>query len=343
MAAAGPGGPEPAAPAGGGGGGGGEGEDPVQRVLDLTNEKRESLEGVAVAATLEEVDLTGNRLAGVQADRLAGLAGLESLSFRNNQIKDFAEVATFAGAGTLRELIVSDNQVAEVPENVRELAALETLDLSYNLLRSLGTLTARPPKLTTLYAASNKIVGLEGLPLLAGLEKLDLGCNRIRDCAAVNALPRLEELWLGKNKIVTVPTLELPRLTKLSIQSNRLTSIHGLELCTRLEELYLSHQGIEAIANLGPLTRLKVLDLSNNRIAAVEGLETLAELEDLWLNDNRIGDLGGTARALEAGPKQSLDTVYFEGNPIAKDPTYRLTLSAALPNLKQLDTQMVKR
>ena len=44
--------------------------------------------------------------------------------------------------------------------------------------------------------------GLTGSILpLAGLEKLDLGCNRIRDCAAVNALPRLEELSLAMNEL----------------------------------------------------------------------------------------------------------------------------------------------
>ena len=39
----------------------------------------------------------------------------------------------------------------------------------------------------------------------------------------------------------------LTALRKMSIQSNRLESISGLEHCTALEELYLSHNGIRRI------------------------------------------------------------------------------------------------
>ena len=36
----------------------------------------------------------------------------------------------------------------------------------------------------------------------------------------------------------------LTNLQRLSVQSNRLTSMTGLEACTALQELYLSHNGI---------------------------------------------------------------------------------------------------
>ena len=39
----------------------------------------------------------------------------------------------------------------------------------------------------------------------------------------------------------------LHSLAKLSVQSNRLTSMRGLEACTALQELYLSHNGIETL------------------------------------------------------------------------------------------------
>ena len=39
----------------------------------------------------------------------------------------------------------------------------------------------------------------------------------------------------------------LQSLVKLSVQSNRLTSMRGLEACTALQELYLSHNGIEIL------------------------------------------------------------------------------------------------
>jgi hypothetical protein len=44
----------------------------------------------------------------------------------------------------------------------------------------------------------------------------------------------------------------------------------GLEACTCLEELYLSHNGIWRLEGLASLCSLRVLDVSNNRISAVE-------------------------------------------------------------------------
>jgi protein phosphatase 1 regulatory subunit 7 len=43
----------------------------------------------------------------------------------------------------------------------------------------------------------------------------------------------------------------------------------GLEFCTRLEELYLSHNGIWKLEGLSTLSCLRVLDVSSNRISKV--------------------------------------------------------------------------
>jgi protein phosphatase 1 regulatory subunit 7 len=62
-------------------------------------------------------------------------------------------------------------------------------------------------------------------------------------------MPVLEELWLGKNKITEIRNLSsLTSLRILSVQSNRLTAVEGLGELNNLEELYLSHNGIEAVA-----------------------------------------------------------------------------------------------
>lgn len=112
--------------------------------------------------------------------------------------------------------------------------------------------------------------------------------------------------------------------------------MRGLEACTSLEELYLSHNGIARLEGLEPLTRLRVLDVSSNRVAAVEGLSTLTALEDLWLNDNEVASLEGLEAAL-AAQRLTLTTVYLRGNGCAKGPGYRDAMLAMLPNLQQLD------
>ena len=72
----------------------------------------------------------------------------------------------------------------------------------------------------------------------------------------------------------------MPSLRKLSLQSNRLTSMMGLEGCTSLEELYLSHNGIQQMEVLALKTLLTSLHLPTfckqvprpNLSSTVEGL-----------------------------------------------------------------------
>lgn len=126
------------------------------------------------------------------------------------------------------------------------------------------------------------------------------------------------------------------------MQSNRLTTIHNLDLCPALRELYLSHNGLQSLAGVGSLVNLKVLDVSNNRITAVEDMDNLKGLEDFWANDNVIEDMESVVTGL-AGASASLNTVNLQGNPIAASETYKATLLHALPNLQELDFRPVVR
>ena len=100
--------------------------------------------------------------------------------------------------------------------------------------------------------ANNKIKDVKGLKNLLSLRKLDLGANRIRTMPPIDDQeeqfsPSLEELWLGKNKIEVIQGLEnLTKLRRLDVQANRLSAIEGLTTqVDTLEELYLSHNGID--------------------------------------------------------------------------------------------------
>jgi protein phosphatase 1 regulatory subunit 7 len=110
----------------------------------------------------------------------------------------------------------------------------------------------------------------------------------------------------------------------------------GLEGCTALEELYLSHNGITCLEGLSTLTGLKVLDASSNRLTAIQGIEALSQLEDLWLNDNGIAGLEDVAAAL-APVAGTLTTLYLANSPAAKEAGYKAAMRAALPALTQLD------
>jgi protein phosphatase 1 regulatory subunit 7 len=115
--------------------------------------------------------------------------------------------------------------------------------------------------------------------------------------------------------------------------------IEGLDALVNLEELYLSHNGIEKMEGLEKLAKLNTLDLSANRLAAIDGVGSLTRLEEFWFNDNQLANWHDVDK-LRVCP--SLNCVYFERNPIAKDSGYRRKLQLALPSLKQIDATFTR-
>lgn len=110
----------------------------------------------------------------------------------------------------------------------------------------------------------------------------------------------------------------------------------GLSSLVALEELYLSHNGIERIEGIENLTNLRILDISSNRITSLEGISTLVNLTDLWANDNQIESLDDVEKYL-LPVKSHLSVAYMRGNPCASDTQYRLRMKYILPRLEQLD------
>jgi protein phosphatase 1 regulatory subunit 7 len=141
-------------------------------------------------------------------------------------------------------------------------------------------------------------------------------------------------------------------LTGIPTAGNRIVKIEGLDTLTELEELYLSHNGIETIEGLShnvhtlsstlldgtntPVqTKLTTLDIGNNKIVTVSitSLLPLPLLEEFWVrptstsplprltlpqsqaNDNQITSLP----ILPPSSHPALETIYLEGNPIQKE------------------------
>jgi len=79
---------------------------------------------------------------------------------------------------------------------------------------------------------------------------------------------------------------------------------------------------------------LRILDLSTNQINHLENLFTLLNMEELWFNQNQLSTWEDLKQLQNS---KKITCVYFEGNPIEKDPQYRNKLIAYIPNLTQID------
>jgi len=110
-----------------------------------------------------------------------------------------------------------------------------------------------------------------------------------------------------------------------------------------LEQLYLSHNGIEKIEGLGNNLKLTTLDIGTNFLTELENISHLSVLEELWLNNNKIE----TLNELEPQLKHitTLETVYLEGNPceIKEGANYRRKVILALPQITQLDATYTRQ
>ncbi|CAD6247510.1 unnamed protein product [Miscanthus lutarioriparius] len=316
-----------------------EREGPVL-YLDLTSYQLHDLSEVEIPPTLEEIDLTANRLSSVDP-RIGQLPRLRKLSYRQNLLEDDAIVPlssweTIAG---LQELVLRDNKLTRIPD-AGIFKGLLVFDVSFNEITSLTGLSKVSGKLKELYVSKNEVAKMEELEHFHALEILELGSNRLRVMENLETLTNLQELWLGRNRIRAVNLCGLKLIKKISLQSNRLTSMDGLQECTALEELYLSHNGIQKMEGLSTLQNLRILDVSSNKLTTIENIETLTRLEDLWLNDNQIPSLDGVETAL-AGSREKLTTIYLERNPCAKTPDYSSTLKKIFPKLEQIDSDII--
>ena len=105
------------------------------------------------------------------------------------------------------------------------------------------------------------------------------------------ALRAAVEQALGTEAGAPITADDLSTLTSLSAWSRNIRNLHGLELASNLESLYLGNNEIEDVAPLAGLARLSHLGLQGNRIDRVSPIAGMVGLRYLWLTDNPLTDL----------------------------------------------------
>lgn len=138
----------------------------------------------------------------------------------------------------------------------------------------------------------------------------------------------------------------------------------GLNALAACEQLSLSTNCIDRMANLGGLTKLKILSMGRNNLKKIEHLESnAATLEELWVSYNQISTLDGlgglnSLRSLYISNNSikqwseleklkdlpELKDVLLIGNPIYAEFTpelARIEVVKYLPNITKLDGDMV--
>ncbi|CAF2067333.1 unnamed protein product [Brassica napus] len=157
---------------------------------------------------------------------------LKKLSLRQNLIEDSAvePLSRWDALSDLEELILRDNKLAEVPD-ISIFSRLLVFDVSFNEITSLEGLSKASSTLKELYVSTNEVNKIMEIEHLHDLQILELGSNRlwvysfIHVMVNMESLTKLEELWLGRNRIKVVNLCGLRCIKKISLQSNQEQSI----------------------------------------------------------------------------------------------------------------------
>lgn len=229
-------------------------DDPSTICQLVISSQVESLKGLELFTNLESLTIDAGKLSDV--DELAALKQLKSLTLEDaDEISDFSVLVSM--------------------EN------LEELSIESENLKSLDFLR-RMPQLKGLSIADGKLLNLDGIEALEGLERLSVTeCRDLKNVDSVSALTGLRELNLEKPYDCGEPSLEgLTQLKSLTLKN--FSSCAFLSGLTELEELTLRSCDLPENLDLSGLTQLKKLtcttsyqDRSLAFIEAVSSLESV--------------------------------------------------------------------
>jgi internalin A len=168
-------------------------------------------------------------------------------------------------------LDLSQSNITQLPETLRELTHLQRLNLSNNQLTQISP---------------------EELIYFTNLEYLDLHKNQLTSIPAELAqLPHLQHLDLHSNQLTSIPAklAQLSHLQHLDLYENQLTYVSPeLGQLTQLQDLDLSANQLTQIPpELGQLTNLQNLHLHKNQLTQIPPeLGRLTNLQYMSLSKN---------------------------------------------------------
>jgi internalin A len=194
-----------------------------------------------------------------------------------------------------RQVSLASQDLTAVPDWLRGLTGVTTLDLAGNQLSELPEWLGSLSALTALDLSGNALSALPGsIGNLSRLENINLSGNSLRELPESFArLASLESLDLGGNKLIKLPARigELGSLRWLSLYGNDLTGLpESIGNLGQLRTLDLLATGLmELPESVGNLRRLSDLILRDNNLTTLpESISALPQLHRLDLRNNKL-------------------------------------------------------
>ncbi|TRY73241.1 hypothetical protein TCAL_02569 [Tigriopus californicus] len=262
---------------------------------------------------LKEMRLGNNEFLDIPFDALQSLPSLIFLGLERNIIRGLGE-SNLAFLKRLKEINLSSNLISKITDqSLKGLSSLEILKLEYNQIRSISANAFRPtPKIRELSLGSNELELMpRAISTLTALQDLQLGRNRIVHIpnGLFQSCRDLRILDLGGNAIEEIDNdafRDIPKLEELIIAEARgVSEFPNFNGTISLELLKLDRAQIETIPrNLCEFCpKLKSLELKSNKIREIPTLRQCKKLRVLDLAHNEIRHLNpsSTGESLFSG------------------------------------------
>ena len=266
---------------------------PSLQVLRLCDNQLGAVSLSANMINLANIDLSGNLIRTIQEWDFSGHSSVSHLSLAGNVIAEI-ESKAFRNLTSLLVLDISDNKLFSLPDGVRFLTNLQTLDVSNNFISDINkeSLDAMS-SLWRLQMHGNLLLNIsDGLfSGLRSLQILDLSANRISrvESGAFAQNSRLRAVRLDGNQVRVLDGVfqEVPGLIWLNVSDNNIQHFDYALFPRSLAWLDISHNEISIIKNFFDIQKsaISYLDLSFNQLVqkTLEAYSYLLEIDSLKL------------------------------------------------------------
>ncbi len=245
--------------------------------LDLYENELEEFPNLTnLSESLEDLDLSKNKIAYVDPERLGGLASLRILNLMYNRLQSMPDILP-TGETSLVQLSLGFNSLYEFPLLPNLGRKLITVGVNKNYIKRIGKEHMMAlPNLTHLTADHNHVESMPDLsPVGSTVVSVSLYNCRIRQVSAEDLRPleNLIQLNVGANFLEEIPDFRQSpskaTLQNLFLNPNRISHIHLERLygMPSFNYLFLSGNPFHTLPNWCRLTKLPIyVDFMTNAL-----------------------------------------------------------------------------
>ncbi|XP_044012871.1 toll-like receptor Tollo [Aphidius gifuensis] len=270
---------------------------------------------------LHSLTLSHNRITRFDPNHTIGLVSLVQLFLDSNKLTNIHR-HTFINVSSLQDFSLSGNELTTIPDTIRQLKLLKTLDLGNNKISSINNESFYGlNELYGLRLVDNKIENItrDTFTTLPALQVLNLASNSIRhiEQSAFSSNSVLRAIRLDCNELTDIRGAfsHLTTLVWLNISDNKLLWFDYSHLPASLEWLDMHNNQISELGNYymnNDNINIKMLDASFNLISDITDSNIPDKIETLFLNNNKIRNVSpGTFMK-----KINIEKVVLYGNEI---------------------------